>query len=153
MISRVLLVCTGNTCRSPMAAALLNRLWEQASTGRELTVLSAGTGAMAGQPASMHAVTAMGNRGLDLANHQSTVLAASMAEGADLILTMTARHKEHILQKWPALAGRTYSLGEYAGNVSDVADPFGGTLDDYESTARELELALQAVVERIRREG
>lgn len=153
MIRRVLLVCTGNTCRSPMAAALLSQRWKQAAPERELEVLSAGTGSVPGEPASAHAVTAMSGRGLDLTGHRSQAAAGTLLESADLILTMTTRHKDYILGNWPALAGRVYTLGEYAGTPQDVADPFGGTLADYEATASELEHTLQAVVERVRREG
>jgi protein-tyrosine-phosphatase len=157
MIRRVLLVCSGNTCRSPMAAALLRHLWEQAKPGWELETLSAGTGAMPGEPATEHAITAMKSRGLELAGHRSRGLSHALLTGVDLVLTMTGRHKDQILMQWPNLAGRVFTLGEYsgtgAGAGADLADPFGGALADYEATAAALEIHLKAVVERIRREG
>jgi protein-tyrosine phosphatase len=71
----------------------------------------------------------------------------------DLILAMTHGHKEQILSRWPDLIGRVYRLGEYAGNNHDIADPFGGTLQDYEATASDLAAKLQLIVDRIRKEG
>lgn len=153
MIRRVLLVCSGNTCRSPMAAALLQHLWHQAKPGWELEVLSAGTGAMPGESATDHALKAMKSRGLDLTGHRSRRVDDSLLSRVDLVLTMSSRHKDHLLMLWPNLAGSVFTLGEYAGEGADVADPYGGTLTDYEKTAAQLEARLKAIVERIRREG
>jgi len=150
-IGRVLLVCSGNTCRSPMAATLLKHLWAKAGPGWDLEVVSAGTGAFPGEPASGHAVTAMRERGLDLTGHRSQPLPDT--SGFDLILTMTRGHREAILARQPALGGRVFTLGEYAGTGQEVPDPFGGPLQAYQQTATVLESLLQAVVNRIRTEG
>jgi protein-tyrosine-phosphatase len=153
MIRRVLLVCSGNTCRSPMAAALLRQVWQEASPGWSLEVASAGTGAAGGEPASMHAVTALRRRGQDLSVHRSRKVSDGVLGGVDLVLTMTGRHKEYLLAAWPDLAGRVFTLNEYAGRGGDVADPYGGTLADYEATAAAMAPLLKAVVERISKEG
>ncbi|HYF93369.1 MAG TPA: low molecular weight protein arginine phosphatase [Symbiobacteriaceae bacterium] len=153
MIRRVLLVCSGNTCRSPMAAALMQHLWQKANPGWELEVHSAGTSAMPGDVASPHGVTAMRNRGLDLTAHRSRRVDDQAVADVDLILTMTGRHKESILGRWSHLSGKVYTLGEYAGTDEEIADPFGGTLQDYEKTAVALEAKLQAIIYRIRKEG
>ncbi|HYF76826.1 MAG TPA: low molecular weight protein arginine phosphatase [Symbiobacteriaceae bacterium] len=153
MIRKVLLVCSGNTCRSPMAEALLKHAWQAANPGWDLEVISAGTGAMPGSVASPHAVSAMRSRGLDLSAHRSRPVDDQTLASVDLVLTMTHRHKEHILSRWPHLAGRVYQLGEYAGNGQDISDPFGGTLQDYEATACDLSTKLPVVVDRIRKEG
>lgn len=156
MIHRVLLICSGNTCRSPMAMVLLRRLWEEKNPGWELEVDSAGTGALAGQPASPHAVTAMRQRGLDLTAHRARTvhdLGEEALRGYDLILTMTRAHRDGLRTLYPALRDRIFTLGEYAGRDGDVPDPFGGPLAAYEMTAAALEESLRAVVERIRTEG
>lgn len=153
MIRRVLLVCTGNTCRSPMAEGLMKDLWQRAAPGWDLDVISAGTGAIPGDTASKHAVTAMSTRGIDLSGHRSRKVEDQSPRDFDLILTMTTRHKEHLLSRWPQLAGRVYTLGEYAGSGADITDPFGGTLQDYETTAVALDAKLQAIIDRIRKEG
>ena len=152
-IRRVLLVCSGNTCRSPMAAALLKHLWAKAAPGWDLEVSSAGTGAFPGSPATEHAVTAMRRRGLDLTGHRSQPVNDQSLAGVDLILTMTERHKDAIRMPWPHLADRLFTLGEYAGTREDVPDPFGGSLEEYEATASRLEALLTRIVERIRKEG
>lgn len=153
MIKRVLLVCSGNTCRSPMAAALLRHLWEQAQPGWNLEVLSAGTGALAGDLATEYAVEVMRRRGHDLGAHRARRIDDGVLDGVDLVLAMTERHKDALLRLKPDLAGSVFTLGEYAGNGQDVSDPFGGTLDDYEATATVLESILAAIVARIRKEG
>ncbi|MFZ5827424.1 MAG: low molecular weight protein arginine phosphatase [Bacillota bacterium] len=150
-IQRVLLVCSGNTCRSPMAMALLKELWQKASPGWDLEVHSAGTGAYPGIPATDHAVTAMQERGLDLAAHRSQPV-PDLAN-YDLVLTMTQAHRDAILARQPAAAGRVFTLGEYAGTGQEVPDPFGGPLEAYQHTAKALESMLRAIVERIRTEG
>lgn len=152
-IRRVLIVCTGNTCRSPMAAALLRQLWAKVAPGSELEVESAGTSAAIGASATEHAITALRDRGLDLSGHRSQIVAESVVSRADLVLTMTVRHKEQLRALWPAAADRVFTLGEFAGMSADVPDPFGGSLAEYTETAARLETMLAAVVERIRREG
>jgi protein-tyrosine-phosphatase len=151
MIRRVLLVCSGNTCRSPMAMTLLRHLWQKANPGWDLEVHSAGTGAFPGMPASEHAVAVMKARGLDLSDHRAQVLPD--LQDYDLVLTMTRSHRDAILARQPSMAGRVFTLGEYAGTGHDVPDPFGGPLSAYEQTASALEPMLQAVVDRIRTEG
>ena len=151
-IKQVLVVCTGNTCRSPMAETLLRHLWEQAGQW-DLVVRSAGTAAVHGAAATPHAVSAMKACMLDLSGHRSRPVSAETLAGVDLVLTMTARHKEQILMNWPHLSGRVFTLAEYAGSGQDVPDPFGGTLADYDQTAATLADLLRAVVARINREG
>ena len=134
-----------------MAAALLRALWQRAGPGWDLQVDSAGIGAFPGLPAAAHAVEAMKARGIDLSGHRSRPVAD--LEGYDLVLGMTRAHRDALRTRFPALAGRIFTLAEYAGTGSDLSDPFGGSLGVYEQTARALEDVLQAVVERIRREG
>ncbi|MEW8976950.1 MAG: low molecular weight protein arginine phosphatase [Symbiobacterium sp.] len=150
-VQRVLLVCSGNTCRSPMAAALLAEFWRKADPGWALTVESAGTGAFPGLPASPHAVTVMQERGIDLSGHRSRPVQS--LDGYDLVLTMTRGHRDALRNRFPDAAGRIFSLGEYAGTGEDVPDPFGGSLEAYQKTAAALERLLPAVVDRIRAEG
>ncbi len=152
-IRHVLMVCSGNTCRSPMAAAILRDLWARTRAGWDLQIASAGTSAFPGMEATDHAVSTMRQRGLDLTDHRSRTVTDDSLSGVDLVLTMTARHKEHIVMLWPELKEKVYTLGEYAGTGRDVPDPFGGTLAHYETTATELERVLRKVADRIRKEG
>lgn len=149
---RILLVCTGNICRSPLAAALLERaLAERSITG--ISVSSAGTGAWDGAPVSEGAYLVALERGLDLSSHRARLLTRELVEGADLILTMARHHRARVDELGGE--GRVFVLGEYAGREGDgaeVSDPFGGDLDVYRDTCSELEALLQAAVERIGKE-
>lgn len=106
----VLFVCTGNTCRSSMAAALAKAMLK----GEQVEVLSAGTSAEDGFPASTEAIRVMAEEGIDLHGHRTRRLSREMAEKADLILTMTLLQKEQVLRLVPEAQGKVFTLKEYA---------------------------------------
>ncbi len=152
MIKNVLLVCTGNICRSPLAEALLERALRDRAIA-EVTVTSAGTGAWDGAPASEGAYLVGLERGLDLSGHRARLLTRELVEQADLILTMARHHRARVDELGGE--GRVFVLGEYAGregNEAEVSDPFGGDLDVYRDTCAELEALVAAVVERLAKE-
>src|SRR5205823_11950 len=149
---RILLVCTGNICRSPLAAALLQRALAQRGIDG-LEVASAGTGAWDGAPVSEGAYLVGLERGLDLSAHRARLLTRELVEEADLILTMARHHRARVDE----LGGEThvFVLGEYAGREGDaaeVSDPFGGDLEVYRDTCVELEALIDTAVERIVKE-
>ena len=149
---RILLVCTGNICRSPLAAALLDRALAQRGIDG-IEVGSAGTGAWDGAPVSEGAYLVGLERGLDLSAHRARLLTRELVEDADLILTMARHHRARVDE----LGGesRVFVLGEYAGREGDeaeVSDPFGGDLEVYRDTCAELEALLDTAVERIVKE-
>jgi len=152
MIQGILLVCTGNICRSPLAEALLRRTLEQRSVDG-VSVTSAGTGAWDGAPASEGAYLVGLERGLDLSGHRARLLTRELVEEADLILTMARHHRARVDELGGE--GRVFVLGEYGGREGDeaeVSDPFGGDLDVYRDTCAELEALVAAVVERLVKE-
>ena len=150
MIQHVLFVCTGNICRSPLAASLLERAL--AERGIEATVTSAGTGAWDGAPASEGAYLVALERGLDLSNHRARLLTRELVEEADLILTMARHHRARVDELGGE--GRVFVLGEYAGRGDDeVSDPFGSNLDVYRGTCQELEALAAAVADRLAAES
>lgn len=141
----VLVVCSGNTCRSPMAERLLAAEFAAAAEADPTLVVprvvSAGTFAGPGQPASAHAVEAIEARGLSLDDHGSQPVDARLAGEADLILTMTRGHAEALLSADPSLAPR---LAPFDPDGRDVEDPFGGSRAVYERCAA----SLQSMAER-----
>jgi protein-tyrosine-phosphatase/tRNA A37 threonylcarbamoyladenosine synthetase subunit TsaC/SUA5/YrdC len=152
----VLLVCTGNTCRSPMAEAILRRMLTErfASQFAEgnpppAVAISAGLSAFPGGPASPEAIEVMKQRGLSLVHHQSRAVSDRLIGQADLVLTMTKSHRNAIVQRWPHLASKTYLLSNSRG---DVSDPFGGPESVYAACAAQMEQYLCGWVDQIEEE-
>ena len=152
MTKRVLLVCTGNICRSPLAAALLTKALQDRDLN-DMAVSSAGTGAWDGAPASEGAYLVALERGLDLSSHRARLLTRELVEESDLILTMARHHRARVDELGGD--GRVFVLGEFAGRSGDaeVSDPFGGDLEVYRETCAELDALITAVVERLAREA
>ncbi len=152
----VLLVCTGNTCRSPMAEAILRRLLserfaKQFAEGQPppAVAISAGLSAFPGGPASAEAISVMKQRGLSLVHHQSRALSDRLIMQADLVLTMTKSHRNAIVQRWPELSSKTHLL---SNNQGDVSDPFGGSEAVYAACAVQIEQYLRGWVDQIEEE-
>ena len=141
-MARLLFVCSGNTCRSPVAAVVARAL--VAERGTDLVVASAGISAVDGSPASGHAQSVVAALGGDLTDHRSVRVSGSLLATADLILTMTEAHRDRLLEQWPAVAGRVMTLGEAAGIDQDIEDPFGGSLEDYERMAAQVGRLIRA---------
>lgn len=144
----LLLVCTGNTCRSPMAEILCRDILAKrlgCSLGeledRGMIVSSAGIAAMMGSYASPEAVQAMFEMGLDLRGHETQPLSETLVRHADVIYTMTQSHREAIVAQWPGAAERTCLL---ATSGADVSDPIGGPLQRYRQCAAQIRSELEA---------
>lgn len=143
---RVTFVCTGNTCRSPMAEAVA-RKWLEERGIDAITVASAGILAGEGHPASDGARWAASERGLDLDSHRASLLTAEMIAASDLILTMGQSHRRVVEDQGGE--GRTHRLRDYAGEHGDVQDPFGGPDHVYDATFREIQALVGRAMERI----
>ncbi|MGM9552096.1 MAG: low molecular weight protein arginine phosphatase [Clostridia bacterium] len=138
-MKRVLFVCTGNTCRSPMAEGIFN-FFSQGAASRGLM-------AEEGNPASEKAVKAMEKMGIDITGHVSRQLTKEDVESADLILTMTKSHKDAILS---AVAdANVFTIGEYADG-EDISDPYGKSQEVYDKCAKELYGYIEKIVEKLK---
>lgn len=116
---RILFVCTGNTCRSSMAAALFRRILEAQGLRDQVEVRSAGIAAELGAPASRFAQEALREVEISLADHQATRVNEQLVQWADLILTMTRRHKEVVTTAYPAAREKVHVLKEFLTSVGE----------------------------------
>ena len=147
---RVLLVCTGNTCRSPMAAGALRRMLE-ADAGR-IVVESAGTAAWDNQPATAGALQVAARAGVDLSDHRSRRLTPAMVRSADLVLVMERAHLAAV-RSLGADAEHSHVLSEWPGSGEsgwEISDPFGASSEAYEECWRRIQHHLERVVPYIR---
>ena len=131
-MKNILFVCTGNTCRSSMAEALL-RHYVKEHPALELNIKSAGTAVFQSQRASSNAIEALRELDIDLSCHRSQPLTEALIDEADLILTMTGSHKEQVLYFKPDAKNKTFTLAEFTSRdaAKNISDPFGGNLTVY----------------------
>jgi low molecular weight protein-tyrosine phosphatase len=111
-MASILVVCTGNICRSPMAEAFLRRALVRKLGPRAPGVMSAGTVGWEGSGPMPEAIEAASERGLDITNHVGQRLNAAMIEDADLVIAMAAEHRDSAVEMLPGAASRTYTLKE-----------------------------------------
>jgi L-threonylcarbamoyladenylate synthase len=155
MAQRILFVCTGNTCRSPIAEAMFRTLLAErleCETGELLDhgydVSSAGLAAMSGAPAAPESVQVCAERGIDLRSHASQPLTEALLVQSDRLYTMTAGHREAILSRYPELSDRVQILSR---SGEDVTDPIGCGRSAYEQSFTEITENLRVLVDELTR--
>ncbi len=149
----IVIVCTGNTCRSPMAEAIMRRLLAERLQckleeveQRGVIVASAGVSAAPGVGAAPEAIETMRQKGLDLSRHGSQPLTDKLIRHADLVLGMTAAHRQAIIRRWPEAAHRT-AVVRLDG--ADIDDPIGAPAEVYERCAAQIEEALKQRIQKM----
>jgi len=149
----VLFVCTGNTCRSPMAETIFRKMVAERlgcevdeTEDRGVMIMSAGVAALTGGRASPEAVQVMAEMGLDLSGHETQPLTEPLVRYADLIFTMTESHRRAIVAQWPGAAERIRLL---CTDGSDVADPMGGPVERYRQCAEQIRSQLKTRLDQL----
>lgn len=134
---RVIFVCSGNTCRSPMAAGIFNEI----SSRQELGFNAQSAGIYAGyfQNATKEAIAVCQEHGIDISMHTSRPISIASVESFDVAITMTQSQKEFLVSAYPSMEGKAFMASEWAmGIVKDVDDPYGGGVKMYEDVFDEL---------------
>ena len=134
----VLMICTGNICRSPMAEWLLRTRLTRECLTDQIQVHSSGTHGIDGSPASAYAITALHRMGIDIRGHRARTVTQQTVDEANLLLAMTHGHVSFIEQHFRRTESKLYLLSEMIGQDFDVDDPYGGTETEYAQCAHQL---------------
>lgn len=143
----VLLVCHGNTCRSPMGEALLRKL--AAGKVGSIHASSAGLRTHDGRPPAGNAAAVMKERNIDISQHRTRQISKNMVDSADLILTMDSFQRNFLVRNCPDAADKIHLLRK---DGRDIADPVGREIDVYRDTATEIEENLKPWVDATKQE-
>lgn len=141
-MDKIVFICTGNTCRSPMAEGLFKALNGEQKTGLE--AISAGIFTNNGMSASENAVIVAKELGADISNHKSQMLNGNIVNDAKYLVCMTGAHYDQILLKFPNVSDKLFTL-----SPTDIDDPFGGNIDEYRSCATQIKSAVESIIERL----
>lgn len=146
----ILLVCTGNTCRSSMAEGIFKQILKD-NDDDDIHVTSAGISVYVSSEASEEAINVMEEMGIDISDHMSSQISDDDVDKADIILVMTNGHKNILIDLYPMYMDKIFTLKEYAyGNDEDIVDPFGMGMEDYRECAIEIKDAISKVYDKIR---
>lgn len=141
-MKELIFVCTGNTCRSPMAEALGKKI-----LGEDLKITSRGLTASYHQGPNRKSVIAMDKEGIDIRSHIAKQFNIQEVGPDTVILGMTHSHTDYLLAYFPELKGRVHTILAYAGMEGEVADPYGQDQDVYYQCAKLLKKAIQKIKE------
>ena len=151
-MKRIVFVCSGNICRSPMAAAMARQMLEQAQVPS--VVISAGTLNIVGQPAAPNAVQAVSEIGIDLQGHRSQGISPRLMQLASTIVVMSPGHEASLLNIDASLAPKIHRMWEYADEpLGEIADPVGLPVDDFRRCRDLLTVCLEKWVDRVKTLG
>lgn len=138
-MKNIMFICTGNICRSAMAHAYTQKRLYDLKKENEYIITSCGTNATQGQCATYNAIESMKKYNIDLTNHRATCIENSNILDCDLILVLTQNHKTQVIQIYPKLNDKIFTLKGYVtdeDNYKDIDDPYGLDSDVYDATAQ-----------------
>ena len=141
-MDKIIFICTGNTCRSPMAEGLFRAHGGEEKTG--LTAASTGLFTQDGMPASQNAVAAAAELGADITAHRSRMLTPELARDAHYLVCMTGAHYDRLCELFPDCADKVFTL-----LPEDISDPFGGDLETYRRAVAEIDKGVRSIIERL----
>ena len=143
-MQNICFVCTGNTCRSPVAEKMLTKYLKKANL-TEIKVTSCGLAVVKGENINPNSVTVLKNYGINVRSKKAKQLTKSMLKKCNLFITMTKSQK----QSFPPNV-EVFSFGEMVGG-SDIVDPYGGTIDDYENMAKQIDEYCTLLVQKLKK--
>lgn len=138
---KIMFVCTGNICRSPMAHYYMQKKIKDIELENEFLISSCGTYAVTGERATNNAIISMKEYNVNLDMHRATNIEDTDIENYDYIITLTMQHKNNVLYYYPKLDGKVFTLKEFVSGDEgyvDIDDPWGLNIIVYKDTAKEI---------------
>lgn len=154
-MTKIMFVCTGNICRSPMAHYYMQKKVKDMGLEDKFLISSCGTYAVTGEPATDNAVISMKEYGVNLENHRATNIDDTDIDNYDYVITLTTQHKKNVLHYYPKLDGKVFTLKEFVldnKKYMDIDDPWGLNIIVYKDTAKEIVENVDKLIEKLIRE-
>jgi protein-tyrosine-phosphatase len=142
---KIVFICTGNTCRSPIAEKLTQKKLEEYQL--DIEVISRGILVNIPSEASTKAIKSMKNYDVDLSIHKSAEFSINDVDDQTVILTMTKHHKDYLCYLYPSIKEQAFVLKEFVGDYGDIRDPYGENQATYDSVAQEIEYSITKLIE------
>jgi protein-tyrosine-phosphatase len=149
-MNKIIFVCTGNTCRSPMAEKLGQKIAHDRNI--QVEIVSRGVSVSMQDPAHERAMCAMEVYELNLKNHNATQFTDIDCLGETLYLTMTLQHKSYLLQQFPQIKGKVFTIKEVVNEKGDIVDPYNKSQSIYDFCAQEIYSSLIKIFDMLQEE-